>query len=258
VRIAAPLALIGASLILTHDLWEPLVVTIFRAYEPRVHALYAGVDGVRRRRAALNVRNRHRALVAILGRPTDDRDVYVVDAPDVAAYCVPGAGRSGQIVVTSAGRRLLTEAELAASVESRRPTNLLAPLGLVRNYSAQTRRPVEMAADDQAASRCGREARASALLTLAAATGPAEPPLSMTGSSTAERIRRLLEPADPDAPAKSPAIFAVAFSAMLVPLALLVVPAASLAGTAHPAKRSTSSIRSHQVLPSAIAAIADV
>src|SRR5439155_5501867 len=106
-------------------------------------------------------------------------------------------------------------------------TSLLAPIGLLRNYSAQTRRLIEMDADDQAAIRCGREALASALLTVGAAAGPAAPPLSLAGSSTAERIRRLLEPARPDDGGTSPVAVAVAVSVILVPIALLVLPAAS-------------------------------
>ncbi|MFI7065796.1 M56 family metallopeptidase [Kribbella sp. NPDC050124] len=241
--IATPSALIGAALVLTHDRraspwWDTAVLLV------AVPITGFSLDVVRRKIVAARIRERHRRLVRICGRPTADRDVYLLDTPEVAAYCVPGPRRSGRVIVTSAGRRLLTDAEMAATVAHERAhldqrhhaeilladaiTGLLAPIGLLRNYATQTRRLVEMAADDQAARQCGPQTVAAALLRVgAAARFPAPGPspfLGIAASFTAERIRRLLQPARPTGRPLLLAVGALVLVVTLVPPALIIGP----------------------------------
>ncbi|MEV0285905.1 MULTISPECIES: M56 family metallopeptidase [unclassified Kribbella] len=240
--IATPSALVGAVFLLTHEVpaspeWMAAALLI------AVLITGLSLDVVRRAVAAARIRGRHRLLVRLCARPTADRDVYLLDTPEVAAYCVPGRRRSGRVIVTSAGRRLLTDAEMAATVAHERAhlgqrhhakilladtiTGLLAPFGLLPDYATQTRRLVEMAADDQAAGVCGRETVASALFRVGAAAGPASGPspfLGVAASYTAERIRRLLQPARPTG-----RLLSVAVGALM--LAITLVPPAVIAGS---------------------------
>lgn len=238
---ATPSALIGAGFVLTHDVrTSPRWIATAMLISVLITGL--SLDVVRRAVAAARIRGRHRLLVGLCARPTADRDVYLLDTPEVAAYCVPGPRRSGRVIVTSAGRRLLTDAEMAATVAHERAhlgqrhhakilladtiTGLLAPIGLLPGYATQTRRLVEMAADDQAAGVCGRETVASALFRVSAA-GPARgtsPFLGIAASFTAERIRRLLQPARP-----SGRLLSVAVGALVV--AIPLVPPAVIAGS---------------------------
>ncbi|TDO48459.1 Zn-dependent protease with chaperone function [Kribbella sp. VKM Ac-2527] len=268
-------ALAGAGLVVAHDIWEHLVVWLFHADKRSVHHLYAAhesvspwwnttaaiialliagivLDAVRRSIATARIRARHRLLVRVCGRPTGEPDLYLLDVPEVAAYCVPGPRRSGRVIVTSASRELLTDEEMTATVEHERAhldqrhhakilvaetvTRLLAPLGLLRNYATQIHQLTEMAADDRAAKRCGAETVARALLRIGSAGGPApgaSPFLAMAGSLTAERIRRLLQPRRRAVRYPSIIVTCVVMAFGLVPFGLVVGPAASLAGTHH-------------------------
>jgi Zn-dependent protease with chaperone function len=132
----------------------------------------------------------------------------VLDAPQPAAYCVPG--RPATIVLTSAALAILDADQLTAVLAHERAHlagrhHLLT--GLTRGLAAVfpavplfTRGPLEVArlaelsADDAAARRSGRRTLVAALLAMG--TGAAVPAaaLAATGGATAARVQRLLDP----------------------------------------------------------------
>jgi Zn-dependent protease with chaperone function len=132
----------------------------------------------------------------------------VLDAPQPAAYCVPG--RPATIVLTTAALAILDADQLTAVLAHERAHlagrhHLLT--GLTRGLAAVfpavplfTRGPLEVArlaelrADDAAARRSGRRTLVAALLAMG--TGAAVPAaaLAATGGATAARVQRLLDP----------------------------------------------------------------
>jgi Zn-dependent protease with chaperone function len=132
----------------------------------------------------------------------------VLDAPQPAAYCVPG--RPATIVLTTAALAILDADQLTAVLAHERAHlagrhHLLTSLtrGLAAVFPAVplfTRGPLEVArlaelrADDAAARRSGRRTLVAALLAMG--TGAAVPAaaLAATGGATAARVQRLLDP----------------------------------------------------------------
>ena len=132
----------------------------------------------------------------------------VLDAPQPAAYCVPG--RRPPSCSTSAALAILDADQLTAVLAHERAHlagrhHLLT--GLTRGLAAVfpavplfTRGPLEVArlaelrADDAAARRSGRRTLVAALLAMG--TGAAVPAaaLAATGGATAARVQRLLDP----------------------------------------------------------------
>lgn len=194
-----------ASAVLAHDLWEHLMVRLFHADEPRVHAAYAGsgeiaewwngtlgillllgaaltVTGIRQILRLRRARAAHRLRADTLAQLRGLDAVYVLQTPMPAAYCVPGGRGKARVVVTSGAVELLSEAELGATVEHERAhlryrhhrgilwadvvASAVGKLGLLCNYSDQVRRLSEMAADDRAAVRSGPRLVAAALLAM--------------------------------------------------------------------------------------------
>jgi len=154
----------------------------------------------------------HAEAARITGRhlPADTSGMVVLDASQLAAYCVPG--RPGTIVVTSGALAILEPAQLGAVLAHERAHlagrhHLLVALtrGLAAVFPAVplfTRGPVEVArlaemrADDAAALRAGRRPLIEALLAMG--TGAAVPvpvaALAAAGYAVAARVQRLLEP----------------------------------------------------------------
>jgi Zn-dependent protease with chaperone function len=132
----------------------------------------------------------------------------VLDAPQPAAYCVPG--RPATIVLTTAALAILDADQLTAVLAHERAHlagrhHLLT--GLTRGLAAvfpavplfargplEVARLAELRADDAAARRSGRRTLVAALLAMG--TGAAVPAaaLAATGGSTAARVQRLLDP----------------------------------------------------------------
>jgi Zn-dependent protease with chaperone function len=124
----------------------------------------------------------HAEAVRLVGRPTGERDVYVVDAAERTAYCV--AGKPPAIVVTTAAVAALDERELAAVlaherahldghhpriVTTLRGVALVFPrLALMTRGADEVSRLLEMCADDAAARRHGKRALLTGLMALAA------------------------------------------------------------------------------------------
>ncbi|MQA03873.1 MAG: M48 family metalloprotease [Streptosporangiales bacterium] len=152
------------------------------------------------------LRRRHRRVLAMIGRHDRGLDAIVVDHDVPAAYCLPG--RPAQVVVTSTALADLAADEIdavlaheRAHLRGRHHLLTVAVVGLARAFPfvptflvarAEVDRLVELIADDAATRCCSRLAVADALLTVAA-PAPAGA-LGAGGSSTADRIRRLIGP----------------------------------------------------------------
>jgi Zn-dependent protease with chaperone function len=266
-------AVICASAVLAHDLWDHLMMWLFHAEESPIHAAYAGsaevdpwwnatvgialllasalmVTGVRQFRDLHRTRAAHRLLDHRLAQHPGAAGVYVLPGSEPVAYCISGSRRDGRIVVTSGAVELLGEAQLRATIEHERAhlqyrhdrgilwsvivSRALGRLGILRNYSDQVRRLSEMAADDHAATRVGPRLVATALLAvcrIAAMPHDAATLVATAGSRTAERIRRLWPPTRPRTVRRDGLLAAGAATALiLLPFALVVVPAAAATG----------------------------
>jgi Zn-dependent protease with chaperone function len=163
--------------------------------------------GVRRAQARARAHGQA-ARIAGHAMPPAPQHAVVLDAPQPAAYCVPG--RPATIVLTSAALAILDADQLTAVLAHERAHlagrhHLLT--GLTRGLAAVfpavplfTRGPLEVArlaelrADDAAARRSGRRTLVAALLAMG--TGAAVPAaaLAATGGATAARVQRLLDP----------------------------------------------------------------
>lgn len=123
----------------------------------------------------------HAQTVRLVGRPTTESDVYIVDAAERTAYCV--SGKPPAIVVTSAAVAALDEQELGAVlaherahldghharvVMTLRGLALVFPwLSLMTRAAAEVPRLLEMCADDAAVRRYGNDALLAGLMALA-------------------------------------------------------------------------------------------
>ena len=132
----------------------------------------------------------------------------VLDAPQRAAYCVPG--RPAAIVLTSGALAVLDRAQLGAVLAHERAHltgrhHLLITLsrGLAASFPgvpvftrgpAEVARLAELCADDAAARRSGRPALVAALLAMGTGTAVPVPALAVTSGVVTARVHRLLDP----------------------------------------------------------------
>lgn len=170
----------------------------------------------------------HAEAARIAGRQlTAELDsIKVLDAPQRAAYCVPG--RPGTIVVTSGALAVLEPAQLNAVIAHERAhlagrhhllvavtrglAAILPGVPLFDRGPAELARLTEMRADDVAASQTGRGSLIEALLAMG--TGLSVPGVAMpngalaaAGYAVAQRVQRLLDP--PKKTAQTPALIAI-------------------------------------------------
>jgi uncharacterized membrane protein/Zn-dependent protease with chaperone function len=144
------------------------------------------IIGVRLATAVLGMRARaheHARAVRLVGHPTGEADVVMVEAAKPAAYCVEG--RPPAIVVTSAARAALDDRQLAAVLAHERAhlaghhaaivsvlralATAFPKLSLITEGAQQVSRLLEMCADDIAARRHSSQALLSGLITLCTA-----------------------------------------------------------------------------------------
>ena len=201
--------------------------------------LFGAIIGVRLARAISRLRahpHGHAAAVRLVGRPTSERDVFVVDAAERTAYCV--SGKPSAIVVTSAAVAALNEQELAAVlahershleghhpkvVTALRGLALVFPrLALMTDGAAEVSRLLEMCADDAAVRRYGHRALLTGLMALAGAA-PVAAALGAADVAVLSRAQRLALP--PARRARIRAQAALASAALIIGLA----PAATVA-----------------------------
>jgi Zn-dependent protease with chaperone function len=191
-------------------------------------------------------RRRHRALLELVVRPAvADEDTRLLDHPAPVAFCIPGA--RPLLVLSSGMVEELDDAQVDAVVAHERAHLaehhhlLLLPfvawraalpvLPAAGRAHDAVRDLVEMRADDVALrSLHGPDPRrtlAAAIVAVAGGTGGLLPAgaLAVTGGAVAVRVRRLLSPAAPLPAAARWAALACAVALLLVPTALLVLPA---------------------------------
>jgi beta-lactamase regulating signal transducer with metallopeptidase domain len=171
--------------------------------------------------------------------PADAPNAVVLDAPQPAAYCIPG--RPATIVLTTGALAVLDPAQLTAVLAHERAhlsgrhhllislTRALAAslprVPLFTQGARQVARLAEMCADDAAARRGGRLSLVAALLAMG--TGAAVPTaaLAATGGAVTARVQRLLEPRRPTRDAG----YRLALTGVTLALALVPVLASGLA-----------------------------
>jgi Zn-dependent protease with chaperone function len=191
-------------------------------------------------------RRRHRDLLELVVQPAASPDTRLLEHPAPVAFCIPGA--KPLLVLSSGMVEELADDELAAVVAHERAHLaehhhlLLLPfvaweaalpvLPAAGRAHAAVRELVEMRADDVALrSLDGAEPRrtlARAIITAAEGAGGALVPggaLAVTGGPVRARVVRLLEPPAPLPVAARAAALASAGLLLLVPTALLLLPA---------------------------------
>ncbi len=209
-----------------------------------------GLSGVRTSRT----RRRHRALLELVVEPAGRLagglpDTRLLDHPAPVAFCIPGV--RPLLVLSSGMVAELDEHQLAAVVAHERAHLrerhhlLLLPfvaweaalpvLPAAARAHAAVRALVEMRADDVALASLTdltpRQTLARAIVAAAAAGGSGgregvpDGALAVTGSATAARVVRLLEPARPLPAAARWAALLCAGMLLLAPTALLLLPA---------------------------------
>jgi Zn-dependent protease with chaperone function len=192
-------------------------------------------------------RRRHRELLELVVQPSADLpDTRLLEHPAPVAFCIPGAR---PLLVLSSGMVAELDADQLAAVVAHERAHLrerhhllllpfvaweaaLPVLPAAERAHASVRGLVEMRADDVAlASLSGsvpRRTLARAIVTAAGGAGGAGVPsgaLAVTGSVTGARVVRLLEPPSPlPAVARWAALTAAALL-LVLPTALLLVPA---------------------------------
>ncbi|WP_454231399.1 M56 family metallopeptidase [Mycolicibacterium fortuitum] len=182
----------------------------------------------------------HAQAIRLVGRPTPDDGVYVVDATARAAYCV--SGRPSAIVVTSSAIAALDRHELGAVIAHERAhlrghhpavmtvlrgLALVFPrLGLMTQAAREVSRLLEMCADDAAARRHGRDPLINGLMALVGVAPAAA--LGAADVAVLSRAERLLSP--PQHRARIGAQLALAGAAALIIAAPMTMVALGAAG----------------------------
>lgn len=198
--------------------------------------LSRGLHRARRDRA------RHADVLAIVGSARADLGVTVLEDDRPTVYCLPGTG--SRIVMTSAALRALNPREREAVIAHERAhirqrhhlvlayavalAQAFRGVALFRTAEQETRRLVEMAADDEAIVDFGSLTLAGALLELAGARAPALS-LAASGGHVAGRVKRLLAPRRPLHRAVAVAGALAAGALLALPLVLAAQPAVEAA-----------------------------
>lgn len=189
-------------------------------------------------RASGRQASRHAQTARLVGHPEPGLGAVLVEHAEPVAYCV--AGRHPTVVLSTGALNALDPHQLAAVLAHERAHltgrhhrlmalarigRLVLPfLPLMRDADVQVGRLVEMHADDAAARASDPRSLATALVVLATAASPA-PVLAAAATDAAQRIRRLLRPAEPLSRARRHVLRAAATSLAVTPVALAITPA---------------------------------
>lgn len=205
-------------------------------------------------------RSAHRLLDGDVLTRSKTEAVISVTGETAFAYCLPRRrmpNREARVVISEAAQDRLSAEELAAVIAHERAhlagqhhrvvtvanavAALTSRLGLLVNWGEQTRRLVELAADDRAARTCGRSTVARALLAMATPDPAANPSsghghsgvLAAGASDMSERIRRLMPASTHPGPERPLGVMAslVVASAPVVAVMLPAVTVAFEAGS---------------------------
>lgn len=203
-----------------------------------------GVAGIRFARTVARMRahaHGHAQSIRLVGRPTAEHDVYIVDAAERTAYCV--SGRPPAIVVTSAAIAALDDRELGAVlaherahldghhprvVTTLRGLALVFPwLALMTRGAAEVSKLLEMCADDAAVRRYGNDALLAGLMALAG--GAPAGALGAADVAVLNRAERLALPPAHRARMRAQAALTSASTVIaLAPIATLVLGASGV------------------------------
>ena len=207
-----------------------------------LYCLAATFGTARRRRRA------HSEMLRMLATRDDELGVLVLDHPAPACYCLPG-----DVVITTGALERLTTKQLEAVLLHERAhlsgrhhliialaaaiRRTIPHIRLLAYAETETRRLVELIADDAAVARTGAPTVAAALAVIGTAqtTNPAphydpvpETALAIDSSPTLRRIRRLLHLHHPLTRRSHALIIATTTAATVLPVALLAVSGATL------------------------------
>ena len=188
-------------------------------------------------REARRVCAAHHRQLSLLGRRDEESDdVWVLEHPVPAAFCIPGRHR--EIVVTSSALAVLRAPQLRAVLAHERAhlagrhdlvlvvaSALRAALPWLRVFAeaeAALRRLIEMRADDVALRRSNRTALAEALVRLAQGSAP-DATLAAAGEAALARVRRLAEPQPQSTKLAGLNAFLLSAALLAVPTAILLV-----------------------------------
>ncbi|MCV7346010.1 M56 family metallopeptidase [Mycolicibacterium rhodesiae] len=180
----------------------------------------------------------HAHAVRLVGRPTTERGVYVVEADERTAYCVEG--KPPAIVVTSAAVAALNEGELKAVLTHERAhldghhlhivtmlrglAAAVPRLALITRGVTEVSRLLEMCADDVAARRHGHTPLLTGLMALAGGAPAAA--LGAADVAVLNRAERLALPPAHSARVRAQAALASASTIIAVaPVGTLVLGA---------------------------------
>jgi Zn-dependent protease with chaperone function len=189
-------------------------------------------------RAAGRQALRHAQTALLAGRPEPALGAVLVEHPEPAAYCV--AGRQPTVILTTGAVAALEPAQLQAVLAHERAhlagrhhrllamarigRQVLPFVPLMRDADTQVARLVELHADDAATRASDPRSLATALVVLATVGSP-EPALAAAATDAAQRIHRLLGPAEPLGPARRHLLRARAAAFALTPVLLALTPA---------------------------------
>jgi Zn-dependent protease with chaperone function len=198
----------------------------------------AALTAVTHLRAVRRHAVRHAQAARLVGRPDAALGAVLVDHDRPVAYCI--AGPDPTVIVTTAALRTLNPDQLNAVLAHERAhlashhhrllaaarigRQVLPFLPLMREADTQITRLVEMHADDAATADRDTRPLVTALVVLAAAGGPT-PGLAAAATDAAQRITRLLRPAEPLSRARRQLLRAGAAALALTPALLALTPA---------------------------------
>lgn len=198
------------------------------------------VTAVRHVRLTRRQALRHAQTARLVGRPEPALGAVLVEHSQPAAYCV--AGRHPTVIVTTAALRVLAPGQLEAVMAHERAhltwghhrlvamarisCRALPFVPLMRDAEAQVERLVELHADDAAAQARDPDSLATALVVMAAADAAAPAPaLASAATDAAQRIYRLLRPAEPLGRSRRLLLRAMAAGLVLGPPIMALAPA---------------------------------
>jgi len=215
-------------------------------------AVRTGVTAARHLRLARQQALRHARTARLVGRPEPALGAVLVEHSQPAAYCV--AGRHPTVILTTAALRVLAPGQLEAVMAHERAhltwrhhrlvamarisCRALPFLPLMRDAEAQVERLVELHADDAAAQARDPDSLATALVVMAAAdtavptaglaaadTAVPTTVLASAATDAAQRIHRLLRPAEPLGRSRRLLLRAMAAGLVLGPPVMALAPA---------------------------------
>jgi Zn-dependent protease with chaperone function len=212
-------------------------------------AVRTAVTAARHLRLTRQQALRHAQTARLVGRPEPGLGAVLVEHSQPAAYCV--AGRHPTVILTTAAVRILAPGQLEAVMAHERAhltwrhhrlvamarisRRALPFLPLMRDAETQVERLVELHADDAAAQARDPDSLATALVVMAAAGAAAlapgsaatasAPVLASAATDAAQRIHRLLRPAEPLGRSRRLLLRAMAAGLVLGPPILALAPA---------------------------------